>query len=40
MLQCFIFLVSRDSFALNFCCATVRWSDTPFIMEFNGRFNH
>ena len=40
MLQWFIFGVPRDSFALNFCRAMVKWSLTTFIMEFNRRFNH
>ena len=39
MLQWFVICVSRDSFALNFCRAIVRWSVTTFIVEFNHRFN-
>ena len=39
MLQWFVFCVSRDSFALNFCRAMVRWSVTIFIVEFNRKLN-
>ena len=39
MLPLFIFCVSCDPFALNFCRAMVRWSVTTFIVEFNRRFN-
>ena len=38
MLQWFVFCVSCDSFALNFCRAMVRWSVTTFIVEFKSRF--